>query len=74
MGGASGFDLVELPGVAQAAEDDRDLADVHRLLQLAMMAAVGLLATRVAPKVSSSRRWTTRAISLLVMIRLPTKS
>src|SRR4051794_14191794 len=43
LGGASGLDLVEIAGVAQAAEDDGDLARVHRLLQVGAVAAVGLL-------------------------------
>src|SRR4051812_25163413 len=43
MGSSSGLDLMNLPGVAEAAEDGRSGARVHRSLQGGAVAAVGLL-------------------------------
>jgi hypothetical protein len=50
MSRALGAGLVELAGVAQAAEDGRDGERVHRHLQRRLVSAV----TRAAPKVSPS--------------------
>jgi len=42
VGGASGLNLMELAGLVQTAEDDRNPARVHRLRQDFAVAAVGL--------------------------------